>query len=281
MSAAVLLFALLLQIQQGPTIPPPSGYVNDFANVLSAESEATLQRIADDVRAKSRGEIVVVTLPDLAGRDVSDVALRIGREWKVGAMSPIGDATRNTGTVILIVPKETAADNRGRCWISTGNGTEGFVTDGMSGEACREAVPLFQQQNYSDATAIVSYRVAEKYAREFGFQLDTAFVAPISAPVRGGGRMPQSAGGISPIMMFAIFVIIMMMLSNAGSRGRRGRRRSGCGGCMPIPLVIPMGGGGGFSRGGGWGGGWSGGGGGFGGFGGGGGFSGGGGGASW
>ena len=280
MSAAVLLFALLFQIQQGPAIPPPSGYVNDFANVLSAESEATLQRIADDVRAKSKGEIVVVTLPDLEGRDVSDVALRIGRQWKVGAMSPIGDETRNTGTVILIVPKETASDNRGRCWISTGSGTEGFVTDGMSGEACREAVPLFQQQNYGDATVLVSFRIAEKYAREFGFQLDTAFVAPVSMPVRGGGGMPPSAGGISPLMMLAIFVIIMIALSNAGSRGRRGRGRgrSGCGGCMPIPLIIPMGGG--HSRGG-WGGGWSGGGGGFGGFGGGGGFSGGGGGSSW
>ena len=273
----MILLALLLQVQQSPTIPPPRGYVNDFANVLSAESEATLQRLADDVRAKSRGEIVVVTLPDLAGRDVSEVALRIGREWKVGAMSPIGDATRNTGTVILIVPKETASDNRGRCWVSTGSGTEGFVTDGMSGEACREAVPVFQQQDYSAATTIVAYRIAEKYAREFGFQLDTSFVAPMAAPVRGGGQGSVS-GGVSPLMMLAIFVIIMIMLSNAGSRGRRGRKR-GCG-CVPVPIMLPMGGGG-YSRGGGWGGGWSGGGGGFGGFGGGGGFSGGGGGASW
>src|SRR5690348_17518378 len=34
---------------------------------------------------------------DLGGRDPSEVALRIGREWKVGNLAAIGDQSRNAG----------------------------------------------------------------------------------------------------------------------------------------------------------------------------------------
>src|SRR5213596_2153675 len=94
-------------------IPAPRGFVNDFADVLSPETESRIQAIVDEVRAKSGGEIVVVTLPDLGGRPLDDVALRIGREWKVGAKGEAGDPNRNNGTVVLVVPKETSKDGRG------------------------------------------------------------------------------------------------------------------------------------------------------------------------
>jgi uncharacterized protein len=113
------LFAVALQ---GLQLPAPQGYVNDFAHVIPAANVATMQRIIDDVRAKSGGEIVVVTLPDLGGRPIEEVGLRIGREWKVGQNSKPGDAARNTGVIIIIVPKETSADGAGHVRIETGNG---------------------------------------------------------------------------------------------------------------------------------------------------------------
>ena len=59
-----MVFRFVLQIQ----VPAPTGLVNDFANVLTAESADLMTRIAADVRAKSRGELTIVTLPDLDGR---------------------------------------------------------------------------------------------------------------------------------------------------------------------------------------------------------------------
>ena len=82
-SLALLLSTLAAVAFQGLQIPAPRGYVNDFANVISADNAARMERIIDDVRAKSGGEIVVVTLPDLGGRPIEEVALRIGREWQV------------------------------------------------------------------------------------------------------------------------------------------------------------------------------------------------------
>jgi uncharacterized protein len=246
--------------------------VNDFANVLSPSAVTRMERLAQDVRDKSKGEIAVVTLPDLAGRDPSDIALRIGREWKVGNMADIGDRSRNAGAVILLVPKETSSDGRGYCRVETGQGAEGFITDATAGQICRDATPAFQQRDYSAGTEYVTQQVAQRFAREFGFALDSSLAAPV---VRTRQPARRGSGGISPVFLLIALFIVLSLLGG----GRRGRGR----GCGCLPIFLPMGGFGGGGRGGGWSGGGfgGGGGGGFGGFGGGGGFSGGGGGSSW
>ncbi len=264
--------AALALLQSGPQIPAPRGLVNDFAGVVPPASAARLERIAQDIRDKTKGEIAVVTLADLGGREPSEIALRIGREWKVGSLASIGDRTRNAGVVILVVPKESAADGRGRCRVETGQGAEGFITDATSAEICREAIPAFRERDYGAGIELVTLRVAQRFAQEFNVALDTSLQAPVLPQSQPQGRSGRSRG-INP---FVLLLILFFVLSVFG-RGR-GRRR-GCGGCIPIFLPFGgFGGGGGGWSGGGFGGG---GGGGFGGFGGGGGFSGGGGGSDW
>jgi uncharacterized protein len=288
-SAGILLVAVFSAAMparafaQRPIVPPaPTGLVNDFAHVLDSGSIERMTRIAEDVRTKSRGEIAIVTLPDLGGRDVADVALDIGRTWKVGKIGNPGDPTRNAGAVILLAPKETSSDGRGHCFILTGQGTEGFITDATAGDICREATPSFANKDYSSGLELVTLRTAQRFASEFNFTLDTALVPPLP-PLPEGNQ--SSGGGFPPQLFFIIFVVIVMLVQ--GLARRRGGGRGGCGGggggggVLPWILMSALNNSGG--RGGGWGGGGfgGGGGGGFGGFGGGGGFSGGGGGSSW
>ena len=72
----MLYAGVLLFLQTGIQIPEPTGLVNDFANVIEPAAERRIEHIAADVRTKSRGEITVVTLHDLNGRDVQEVALQ-------------------------------------------------------------------------------------------------------------------------------------------------------------------------------------------------------------
>ena len=270
-AARTAVLAVLALLQAGPQIPAPRGLVNDFAQVLSPAASAHIEQIAQDVRDKTKGEIAIVTLTDIAGRDKADVAREIGRQWKVGSLADIGDKSRNAGVVILVVPKEAAADKAGRCRVEVGQGADGFITDATAGEICREATPLFQQRDYSAALELITQRVAQRFAQEFNVALDTAGEAPVARMPAPQGR-PARSFGLSP---FALLVILFVVLNLFGGRGRRR-------GCFPwwLPFFGGLGGGGG---GGGWGGGGfgGGGGGGFGGFGGGGGFSGGGGGSDW
>jgi uncharacterized protein len=153
--------------------------------------------------------------------------------------------------VVLLVPRETSGDGRGYISIQVGQGAEGFITDGTSGDIRREATPLLQQGAYGPALTLITARLAQRYAAEFQFALDSAAI-PLQR-----ARAPAKRNRIPPgLIIVAIFILINVM----NSRGRRGR------GGLIVPFPI---GGGGFG-GGGFGGG------GFGGFGGGGGFSGGG-----
>ncbi|MDQ6736840.1 MAG: TPM domain-containing protein, partial [Gemmatimonadota bacterium] len=223
---------LALLLQSGPPIPQPVGLVNDFAHVIPADAAAHIEQIAADVRNKSRGEFTVVTLADIGDYAVSDVALKIGREWKVGKIGNPGDPTRNAGAVILVVPKETNSDGHGRCFVLTGNGAEGFITDADAGAMCRQAIPFFQQKDYGRGIELLTLLTAQRFANEFHFTVDTALHAPepVEAPRSSGG------GGIPPQLYFLIFIFVLIALSSL----RRGRR--GCGGCLP--LFIPWGGGG-------------------------------------
>ena len=263
------------------TIPSPTGVVDDFAHVLDPATIQRITHIAEDVRNKSRGEIAVVTLSDIGQNDPADVALQIGREWKVGKIGNPGDPTRNAGAVILLVPKETSSDGHGHCFIATGKGAEGFITDATAGTICREATPAFAAKDYATGLELVTLRTAQRFAGEFNFSLDSSLAEPVSPADQYPTRV--SSRGIPPFVFAILFFVVMSVLSSIGRRQQAKGKRSGCGGCLWPLLIMQSSGGSGWSGGGGgFGGGFGGGGGGgFGGFGGGGGFSGGGGGSSW
>lgn len=242
-------------------LPDPVGYVNDFANVIPPEDEARIQTIVDEVRQKSGGEIVVVTLPSLEGRTRDEVALQIGREWRIGQEGAAGDRARNTGAVVLVVPRETSPNNRGDMKIELGDNTSTFITAAEAGRIRDDyMIPAFRAGDYGQGITAGVAAIAVEYAENFGFELTGESRPP--PPQRG-----RDDGG-NPFFTWIFIAFILLMVF-----GRRGRM-----GCLPI--FIPMGGRGGGFGGGGFGGGGFGGGG-FGGFGGGGGFSGGGAGGSW
>ena len=271
-----ILFRLLLLLQ-GLTIPAPRGYVSDFAGVLDSASIQKMTAVITDLKAKTGGEIAVVTLPDLQDRAASDVALGIGRQWGVGQKGNPGDPARNRGVVILLVPRKDHRSGSGAFWIATGTGSEGFVTDASAGRVRDAVMSQLSNEDYNGALVQATELVAQRFADEFHVALD-----PSSRPRARFRVIPDGDTG-NPGAVVAILILALVIgvtILGRLARGGRGsllswlvlaamqsnRRRGGWGGWG--------GGGGGFGGFGGFGGG--GGGGGFGGFGGGGGFSGGG-----
>jgi len=237
-------------------VPPPRGYVNDFAGVLDAPSVAHMEAVIAEVREKTRGEIAVVTLPDIGDRPAADVALEIGRRWGVGAKGAAGDPAKNLGVVVLLVPQRNHRPGTGQIFIATGRGAEGFLTDARVGRIRDAMTPYLAREEYGAGLAHGVDLIAQAFAQEFGVTLSG--VPPPEPAERG---VPQF-----PVKWLIIALVLLIVLS----RGR----------IFLLPLWFGGFGGGrggwGGSSGGWGGGGGGGGGGGFGGFGGGGGFSGGG-----
>jgi uncharacterized protein len=245
-------FALAFLLQAA--VPAPTGYVNDFAHVLDAASIAHMEAVIAELREKTRGEIAVVTLPDIGDRAASDVAVQIGREWGVGAKGQAGDPAKNLGIVILLVPRKDSKPGTGKIFIATGRGAEGFLPDSRVGRIRDAMGPNFAREEYGVGLAAGVDLIAQAFAEQFGVALTGT---PPATPVQS----PGMARGGSAIFKLLLFLILLLIFS------RRGRRMSF------LPFLL---GGLGSGRSSGWGAGGGGFGGGFGGFGGGGGFSGGG-----
>src|SRR5437588_6181016 len=254
-AAMLQLTALLLvaQIQ----LPAPRGYVNDFAGVLDSASVAHMEAVITEVRAKTRGEIAVVTLSDIADRPAADVALEIGRRWGVGAKGEAGDPAKNLGVVVLLVPLKNHRPGTGQVFIAAGRGAEGFLPDARVGRIRDAMTPYLAREDYGGGLARGVDLIAQAFAQEFGVTLTGV---PELPPGEGAEPLPIPLG----------WIVVAVVLLIVVSRGR----------ILLLPLWFAGWGrgGGGWSggRGGGLGGGGRGFGGGFGGFGGGGGCSGGG-----
>src|SRR6266704_5802236 len=142
--------ALLLQVQ----IPAPTGYVNDFAGVLDADAAARMTALITELHQKTGADIAVVTLPDLGGRSAADVAVQIGREWKLGGAGEAGDSAKNLGVVILLVPRKDHRPGTVDEIIATGRGAEGFLTDARVGRIRDTMTPYLAREDYGSGLTL-------------------------------------------------------------------------------------------------------------------------------
>lgn len=131
-------------------IPSATPFVTDAAKLFTPTEIASMNDVARRTQSTIGGDIAVLTLTDIYDYLPTEVALTAGRKWKVGGQGPVGSGQRNLGVVILIVPR--TADHGGKCFIGTGQGAEGFITDSKAGALCRDNRTLFQFGKYGEAT---------------------------------------------------------------------------------------------------------------------------------
>ncbi len=218
----------------------PSNYVNDFAGVLDAQTQASLNDLCQQVEQKANAQIAVVTVKSLDGQDIDSYTQALYQKWGIGAKKT------DRGVLILL-----AIQDRKRS-IHTGYGVEPILPDGKVGGFGREAVPLLQSGDYAGAVTLMTTRVASVIAQDAGVTLENQPAMP--APRR---MPPQHDSGGAAIVIIVIVIVLFLSMF----RGGRGLL------WFLLGMMLNSGGGsrGGYSGGGGFGGG----GGGFGGFGGG------------
>lgn len=121
MRRCILLVTLCLfvghNVQAEDKLPVPQGPVNDKAGMLTTTQAAEISTLLAQWKKETTNEIVVLTVPSLAGKDISSLAIETAKNWK------LGQKDKDNGVLFLIAKADRKA------WITVGRGLEGDLTD--------------------------------------------------------------------------------------------------------------------------------------------------------
>lgn len=130
-----------------------TGFVADQAGVLSNQSVNDINMMLWDLQKKTGSDIAVVTLNSLNGRDVNDVAVQIGREYK------LGDKVKNNGVVFL-----TSVGDR-KMSIQLGTGLESTLgVPAIENIRDRDILPYYRNSQYDNGIFRGAYALAKAVA---------------------------------------------------------------------------------------------------------------------
>jgi uncharacterized protein len=137
-----LLAGLLASMADAPPagaadVPYLTGRVVDAAEVLSPAARERLGAALKAHEDRTTNQVVVLTVPELAGESVEDYATRVFEDWKLGRRD------RDNGVLVLVAP----SDRRMR--IEVGYGLEGTLTDAVAGRIIRnQMTPRFKSGDF-------------------------------------------------------------------------------------------------------------------------------------
>jgi uncharacterized protein len=190
-------------------VPKLTGYVNDYANMVSSSARATLENELRSFEQTDSTQLVILTIPSLEGETIEDFSIKVAGTWKVGQKG------KDNG-ILFIVSKE---DRKTR--IEVGRGLEGRLTDLLAGRILDLVVkPRFKRGDF-----------------------DGGFITGVSSLIdatRGEFKAepkqrPHKQERSSQIMTFLIvggFVLLIL--------GNISRILSGVGGAVGLPAVAHL-----------------------------------------
>lgn len=204
--AVVLLLApsAYLTAESVSTLPAPTGYVNDFAGVLSPTTIQSVDRLCLQVDRQAHAQIAVVTIKTIDGdQSIEEFATALEDKWKVGAKGT------DRGVLMLLV----MTPRRGR--IEVGYGLEGILNDAKVGDIGRSMVPAATQGDYNTAVRLGVSQIAGIIATDAGVSLSQ------SAPQYRRQQQP-AAVHLSPLQLLlggGAILLILFFLVKTGNTG--------------------------------------------------------------
>ena len=93
-------------------LPPPTGFVADYANVIDSASKERLESMLTDLKNKSAIEFAIVTVESTGGKPIFDYSLAVARGWGIGPK----DRSKGGGLLLMLAIK----DRQWRIQVSRG-----------------------------------------------------------------------------------------------------------------------------------------------------------------
>jgi uncharacterized protein len=197
--------------------PAPTGYIDDYADVLSPSAKSDMEDLCRELHEKTRAQVFVVTVNTTEGEPVETFANELFAKWK------IGEKKTDRGALILFAIKDR------KRWIEIGYGLEGILNDAKVGDIGRSMVPALKAANYDEAAASGLRQITQIIADDSNVTLNALSSSPqpesAPAPVTAPPQSSASPSGAIVLFLFPIFFflfIFVFVISVALRAGRGG-----------------------------------------------------------
>lgn len=115
----------------------PTGFINDYAGVMSNEQKQVLGNKLSQFEKDSSNEISVVTIPSLQDDTIENFAVELFKEWGIGKKG------KDNGILVLVALQDR------KMRIEVGYGLEGALTDAQSNWIINNIMkPAFQGNDF-------------------------------------------------------------------------------------------------------------------------------------
>ena len=140
----------------GRLYPKAKGYVNDFAEILTAAEEEGLESALSTVKQRGKIDFAIAIVRTTGGRDIFDYSLEMANEWRVGSKN---------GGILLVVSIED------RKWgIQIDKKLEKKFTNDEIKRLGDTMIPHFRQQDYNSGLRVCVKAIADELARRHDFE---------------------------------------------------------------------------------------------------------------
>src|SRR6202041_789570 len=207
LACVILLLApsVLLTAESVNTLPAPTGYVNDFAGVLSPATKQSVEDLCTQVDRQAHAQIAVVTVKTIDGdQSIEEFATALEDKWKVGAKGT------DRGVLVLF---STTAPRRYR--IEVGYGLEGILNDAKVGDIGRSMVAAASQGDFNTAIPLGVQQIARIIAADAGVTLNLA--QPIHQYHRE--QAPAQISLMEVVLGGGVILLILFFLVKTGNTG--------------------------------------------------------------
>ncbi|MBW3018747.1 TPM domain-containing protein [Candidatus Woesearchaeota archaeon] len=174
-----------------------TGYVNDYAGIISYADKLELEQICKQLQDSGTAEFAIVTVPSLEGRDIE------GYAWEL-AEGKLGKKDKNNGLLLLV-----ALDDR-QYRFEVGRGLEPVLPDGKIGRIGRTyLVENFKNEEYG------------KGIKEAVLAVQAVLTEDAESEYYVTETVSQKWALVGMIVVFVMFILFIIVVINAAKHSKK------------------------------------------------------------
>lgn len=186
---------------QTESFPGYTGYVNDYANIISYDTEYKLTALISELEKKTTAQIAVLTIETAYPLDIETYAVKLFEKWGIGQKG------KDNGVLLLVALKDRAMR------IEVGYGLEGAIPDALAKIIIEDYItPSFKKGDFNEGITKGIIGITKLISKEYEVELSELDEIPMDVPI------PEKPSLLASIFnfIFTLFVILMFLSLRLG-----------------------------------------------------------------